>query len=151
MQESALSGIVTIRAIPVNVMARNRTQRPPSREDQLQRLRSYGVEVRQEGDKWLTQRGPCVATLEIGPDGLRVCSEPGYRLGNELAVFFDGGYQKFLKTPTRKVPATAEHLKAIHSFQEALCEALGEECLYNISLGTVSSTYQYDRVKGRPN
>src|SRR5438128_384311 len=110
-------------------MARNRTQRAPSRDQQLQRLRSYGVEVHPDGDRWTAQRGPCVATLEPGPDGLRVHGEPAYRLGNELAELLDSGYQKFLKTPTRKVPATAEHLREMHVFQEALCEALGEECL----------------------
>ena len=92
-----------------------------------------------------------MATLEQGADSLEIVGEPGFRLGTEVAQLLDGGYQKFLKTATRKVPATAEHLRAMHAFQEALTAALGAESLYNLSLGTVSATYHYDRVKGRAN
>jgi hypothetical protein len=62
----------------------------------------------------------------------------------------DGGYQKFFRTPHGvRVPATAEHLKALHDFEGDLMEALGEKSLYNTALGTVSTVYQYDRVKDR--
>src|SRR5258708_29646894 len=132
-------------------MSRNRTQRAPSREEQLQRLQSYGVEVRQEGSRWQVQRGSCVATLEQGPDSLEIIGEPGFRLGGEVAQLLDGGYQKFLQTPTRKVPATADHLREMHAFQETLTAALGAESLYNLSLGTVSASYHYYRGKGRAN
>ena len=128
-----------------------RTKSIPSPETQLQRLRSYGVEVRSESQRWQVQKGSCVAVLEPGPDGLRIVGEPGFQIGGELGRLLDGGYQKFLKTPTRKLPATAEHLQEMHVFQEALAAALGETSLYNQSLGTVSTTYHYDRVKGRAN
>jgi len=82
---------------------------------------------------------------------LRLVGPPGYRLGAEVGQLLDGGYQKFLQTPTRKVPATADHLREMHAFQEALGSALGGDSLYNLSLGTVSATYHYDRVKGRAN
>ncbi|HEU5399797.1 MAG TPA: hypothetical protein VFU86_00495, partial [Terriglobales bacterium] len=39
--------------------------------------------------------------------------------------------------------------KALHSFTEELKEALGLTSLYNESLGTVSESYHYDRVKDR--
>ena len=48
-----------------------------------------------------------------------------------------------------EVPATADHLKALHSFSEEVKEALGLPSLYNESLGTVSESYHYDRVEDR--
>ena len=47
------------------------------------------------------------------------------------------------------MPATADHLKALQQFAEELKEALGLPSLYNESLGTVSDSYQYDRIKDR--
>jgi len=47
------------------------------------------------------------------------------------------------------VPATADHLKALHQFSEELKEALDIPSLYNESLGTVSESYQYDRIEDR--
>ena len=62
----------------------------------------------------------------------------------------DGGYQKFFRTPGgKKRPALADDLKALHDFEEDLKEAFGQTSLYNESLGTVSTLYQYDRVKDR--
>jgi hypothetical protein len=43
----------------------------------------------------------------------------------------------------------ADELKALHNFEEDLREGLGEDSLYNESLGTVSTFYLYDRVKDR--
>jgi hypothetical protein len=48
-----------------------------------------------------------------------------------------------------RVPATAAHLSALHDFEGDLMEALGETSLYNTALGTISTVYQYDRVKDR--
>ena len=104
-----------------------------------------------EGSRWRVSRGSCVGALEDGPDGLRIAASSSLRIGNELGQLLDGGYQKFFQTPTRKVPATADQLRELHEFDEALSEALGDESLYNLSLGTVSTTYHYDRVKGRAN
>ena len=57
--------------------------------------------------------------------------------------------KKFLKTPQMEIPATSDHLHAIHEFSEELKEAAGATSLYNESLGTTSDRYVYDRVKGR--
>ncbi len=124
----------------------------PSVEEQLQSLRSYGVEAKSTGGgKWSVQKGDCVAEIEQTSAGLRVVGSPGFQIGAEVGQLLDGGYQKFLKTPTRKLPATADHLHRMHGFQEALAAALGEPALYNLALGTVSTAYHYDRVKGRAN
>jgi hypothetical protein len=54
-----------------------------------------------------------------------------------------------MKTTKTEVPATADHLKALQQFSEELKEALGLPSLYNESLGTVSDSYHYDRIKDR--
>ena len=74
---------------------------------------------------------------------------PGWLLRGTLARLVDHGNQKLFETPTTRVAATADALKAIHRFSEELREAIGEPSLYNQSLGTVSNSYMYDRVKGR--
>jgi len=84
------------------------------------------------------------------PDALaRLLARPGWLLGGEIARLTDRGYQKFLKTSKLEIPATAEILRAIHSFSEELKEAIGSLSLYNESLGTTSDRYVYDRVAGR--
>ena len=70
-------------------------------------------------------------------------------MAGEISRILDRGYQKFLKTPKLEVPATADHLKALHHFTEELKEAAGATVLYNEAMGTTSDVYRYDRVKGR--
>ena len=92
----------------------------------------------------------CAAEIAASPDGsVQVISRPGWVLGGEIARLLDRGYQKFLKTSKLEIPATADHLRAIHEFSEELKEAIGSASLYNESLGTTSDVYEYDRVKGR--
>ena len=74
---------------------------------------------------------------------------PGILVKNEIARLLDRGYQKFIKTHKLEIPATADHLRAIHLFSEELKEATGATSLYNESLGTTSDTYIYDRLVGR--
>lgn len=90
------------------------------------------------------------AAVEQAPDGsAKIFAYPGYLVGGEISKLIDKGYQKFLKTSKLEMPATADHLKAIHDFSEELKEGIGATSLYNESLGTVSESYQYDRVKDR--
>jgi hypothetical protein len=90
------------------------------------------------------------AEISAAPDGgTLVLARPGWLLGGQIARLVDRGYQKFLKTPKLEIPATADHLKAIHEFSEELKEAAGATSLYNEALGTTSDRYMYDRVKGR--
>jgi hypothetical protein len=88
--------------------------------------------------------------LTATAEGYRINERAGILIGAEIAVLVDGGFQKFFRTPhgIRK-PATADHLNALHDFEEDLMEAFGEKVLYNTALGTVSTYYQYDRVKDR--
>lgn len=80
---------------------------------------------------------------------MKIFAYPGYLIGSEISKLINRGYQQFLKTTKTEVPATAEHLKALHQFAEELKEALGLPSLYNESLGTTSESYQYDRIKDR--
>ncbi len=90
------------------------------------------------------------AAIERTPDGgVKIFAYPGYLVGGEIAKLVDRGYQKFLKTTKTEIAATADHLKALHSFTEELKDALGLNSLYNESLGTVSESYHYDRIKDR--
>ena len=92
----------------------------------------------------------CAAEIAAAPDGsVQLLARPGWLLNGEISRLLDRGYQKFLKTNKLEIPATAEHLRAIHDFGQELKEAVGGINLYNESLGTTSDVYQYDRVKGR--
>ena len=91
---------------------------------------------------------------EIAPSSekdapVRLLTKGGWVLNGEIARLLDRGYQKFLKPSKLEVPATADHLHAVHSFNEQLKEAVGSQVLYNEALGTTSDKYVYDRVKGR--
>jgi len=92
----------------------------------------------------------CGAEIAAAPDGTtEVLARPGWLLQGVISRLVDRGYQKFLKTPKMEIPATADHLHAIHEFSEELKEMAGATSLYNESLGTTSDRYVYDRVKGR--
>jgi len=90
------------------------------------------------------------AAIERAPgDGVKIFAYPGYLIGSEISKLVNRGYQQFLKTSKNEVPASAEQLKALQNFSEELKMALGLPSLYNESLGTVSESYQYDRIENR--
>jgi len=92
----------------------------------------------------------CAAEIADAGDGtVLMLARPGYVLGGEISRLLDRGYQKFFKTSRIEIPATADHLRAIHEFSQELNEATGATSLYNESLGTTSDRYMYDRVQGR--
>ncbi len=92
----------------------------------------------------------CAAEIAAAKDGsVEILARAGWLLNGEIARLVDRGYQKFLKTEHLEIPATADHLRAIHSFTEQLKEASGASSFYNESLGTTSDRYVYDRVMGR--
>lgn len=115
----------------------------------------FDVAPAQEGAKrtpgaFQVRKYDCAAEIADAGDGtVQVLARPGYLVGGEISRLLDRGYQKFLKTSRLEIPATADHLRAIHEFSEELNEAIGATSLYNESLGTTSDRYVYDRVKGR--
>jgi hypothetical protein len=80
---------------------------------------------------------------------VKIFAYPGYLIGSEISKLVNRGYQQFLKNSKTEIPATADHLKALQSFAEELKVGLGLPSLYNESLGTVSESYQYDRIEDR--
>lgn len=115
----------------------------------------FDVAPAQEGAKrtpnaFQVRKYGCAAEIAPGPnDAVQVLARPGWVLNGEISRILDRGYQKFLKTSKLEIPATADHLRALHMFSEELKEATGSMNLYNEALGTTSDVYQYDRVKGR--
>ncbi len=85
----------------------------------------------------------------VGDEGK---SQPGIQkagvlVGSEVATLLSRGYQMFLETPSgKRIPATADQLKALHEFEDDVKEALDLVNLYNTSLGTTTPKHMYDRV-----
>jgi hypothetical protein len=127
--------------------------KPRTYEEAVQWLRDHGFDILDAPgtqNRVFLKKYNCSAAIEkTGEDGVRLFAKPGYLVGGEIARLIDKGYQKFLKTTKTEIPATADHLTALHQFSEELREALGETSLYNEALGTVSDSYVYDRVQGR--
>ncbi|HVZ17616.1 MAG TPA: hypothetical protein VG897_10895 [Terriglobales bacterium] len=122
-------------------------------EDALDWLRQHGFDLLEapgtQGRVFL-KKNNVSAAIERGSDGTaKIFAYPGYLIGGEISKLVNMGYQQHLKTTKTEIAATADHLKALHSFSEELKEALGLPSLYNESLGTVSESYHYDRVNGR--
>jgi len=115
----------------------------------------FDVAPAQEGAKrvpnaFQVRKYGCAAEIAAAPDGtVLLLVRPGWVLGGEISRLLDRGYQKFFKSSKLEIPATADHLRALHNFSEELNEAAGATTLYNEALGTTSDIYNYDRVKGR--
>jgi hypothetical protein len=101
------------------------------------------------GRVFLRKYNVSCAIQKTPEDGVKIFAYPGNLIGSEISKLVNRGYQQFLKTSKNELPATADHLKALHSFAEELKVALGLPSLYNESLGTVSEAYQYDRIEDR--
>jgi len=123
----------------------------PGFQERVGTLQAAGFAVTQmPGGAVRVTRGVCAVDLKESNGALQVEDRAGIAMGSEIAVLVDGGFQKFFRTPGgKKKPALAEELKALHDFEADLKERLGLKSLYNEGLGTVSTLYQYDRVKDR--
>lgn len=130
-----------------------KTIKQKSFEDAVSWLRDHGFDLLEapgtQGRIFLKKYNVSAAIERYGENGVRIFAYPGYLVGGEISKLVDRGYQKFLKTSKLEIAATADHLKAMHAFSEELKEALGMTSLYNESLGSVSESYHYDRVKDR--
>jgi hypothetical protein len=124
-----------------------------SYEGALNWLRDHGFDLIEapgtQGRVFLKKYCCSAAIQKNGDDNVKIFAYPGYLIGSEISKLINRGYQQFLKTAKTEVPATADHLKALQQFTEELKEGLGLPSLYNESLGTVSESYQYDRIEDR--
>ncbi len=125
----------------------------PTYEDAVQWFRDHGFDVLEAPgtqNRVFLKKNNVSAAIERDDDGhVRLFARPGYLVRGEIAKLVDRGYQKFLKTTKAEIPATAEHLQALHEFNEELRAATGIPVLYNEAIGSVSDAYVYDRVKDR--
>lgn len=116
-------------------------------------FRSHGFDVEESAgvaSQVKIRKHGCGAVLARTPNGgAAYVTRPGCLIGGEISTLVDRGYQKFLRTNRLEVAATADHLHALHAFDEELCEAIGTPDYYNLALGTVSDLYLYDRLQGR--
>ena len=124
-----------------------------SYEDAVGWLRDHGFDLIEapgtQGRVFLKKYNCSAAIQKTDDGGVKIFAYPGSLIGSEISKLVNRGYQQFLKTAKTEVPATADHLKALHEFAEELKVALALPSLYNESLGTVSESYQYDRIKNR--
>ncbi len=124
-----------------------------SYEEAVAWFREHGFDVLEApgtNNRVFLKKYHCSAAIErIADGGVKIFAYPGYMIGGEISKLVDLGHQKVLRTSKADYPATAEHLKALHDFAEELKEGIGAISLYNESLGTVSESYMYDRVRDR--
>jgi hypothetical protein len=122
-------------------------------EDAVSWLRDHGFDILEApgtNGRVFLKKNFVSAAIERDADGnTKIFAYPGYLVGGEISKLVNKGYQQVLKTTKTEIGATADHLKALHDFSEELKEATGAPSLYNESLGTVSDSYHYDRVKDR--
>jgi hypothetical protein len=120
-------------------------------QERIDTLQAAGFTVApRAGGTVRVSRGVCAVDLKESNGALQVEDRAGVEMAGEIAVLVDGGFQKFFRAPSgKKKPALADELQALHSFEADLKERLGLTSLYNEGLGTVSTLYQYDRVKDR--
>jgi hypothetical protein len=126
---------------------------PRTYEDAVNWLRDHGfdlIEAPGAQTRVFLKKYNCSAAIQRTDDGgAKIFAYPGYLIGSEISKLVNRGYQQFMKTTKTEVAATADHLKALHDFSEEMKESLALPSLYNESLGTVSDSYQYDRIKDR--
>jgi hypothetical protein len=121
-------------------------------DDAVSWLRDHGfdfIEPPGTSGRVFLKKYNCSAAIERVGESVKIFAYPGYLIGGEISKLVNRGYQQFLMTSKTEVPATADHLTALHRFTEELKEALQLPSLYNESLGTVSEAYRYDRVTDR--
>jgi hypothetical protein len=130
-----------------------RRERPktPSFSERVESLRraGFGTESLPDGRVKITKNG--IGAI-IGDEGKNqpAIEKAGVLVGSEIATLLNTGYQMFLETPSgKRIPATAEQLKALHEFEDDVKAALDLVNLYNTSLGTTTPKHMYDRVYKR--
>ncbi len=116
---------------------------------ELLKQAGFGAEPLPDGRVKIAKNGVGFVVGDAGKNQPEI-DKAGILVNGEIAVLLSGGYQMFLETPSgRRLPATDVELRALHSFEEDVKEALGIADLYNTALGTTSTKHQYDRVAGR--
>ncbi|MGH9608576.1 MAG: hypothetical protein ACRD34_02785 [Bryobacteraceae bacterium] len=112
----------------------------------LLREAGFASETLPDGRVKITKNGIGAVIGDEGKNQLEI-ERAGVLLRSEIAVLLNRGFQMFLEAPSgHRIAATADHLKALHQFEDDVKDALGLINLYNTSLGTTSRRHMYDRV-----
>ena len=113
-----------------------------------------GFEIYQpegEANLLVIRKHHCGLALDVSSSkGPRPAGAPGYWIKGEIWRLEDRGYQKFWWREGNRLPALAEHLKALHRFEAEVRSLLGIPSLYHEALGTRCARTVYDRLDGRP-
>ncbi|MCS7026416.1 MAG: hypothetical protein NZV14_16590 [Bryobacteraceae bacterium] len=124
--------------------------RVPTFGERMEELRKQGFAVEPDQGGMRASKNGCAAVITDQGNGAVKVAKAGLLLGKEIGALVDAGFQKYWLAPSGvRAAATAEHLKALHNFEEDLREALGLISLYNEALGTVNELHLYDRVQDR--
>jgi hypothetical protein len=87
-------------------------------EEAVDWLRGHGFDILEApGTKnrvFLKKMSVSAAIERADDGGTRLFAKPGIQIGSEISRLVDKGYQKFLKTTKTEVPATSDHLQALH-------------------------------------
>jgi hypothetical protein len=133
------------------MLFRREKPRIPSFTERIELLRQAGfsTETLPDGRVKITKDGVGAIIGDENKNQPRI-ERAGILVGSEIATLLFSGYQMFLETPSgKRLPATADQLKALHEFENDVKEALGLVNLYNTSLGTTTRNHMYDRVYKR--
>lgn len=109
----------------------------------------FATQSTPDGRVKITKNGIGAVIGDEGKNQIEI-EKAGLLAGNEIATLLSAGYQMFFETPSgKRFPAQAEQLKALHSFEDDIKDALDLTNLYNTSLGTTTPKHMYDRVNKR--
>ncbi len=91
--------------------------------EQLQRLYLAGFEL-QTFDRYPkcigVLRGPCIALLVPGVDGLQILGTPGWRMGEVMGVLTEKEGRQVFQAKLEILEATAERMAELSKFREDL-------------------------------
>src|SRR5271166_3808555 len=98
----------------------SKTIEAPTYEEALAWLRDHGFDVTEAPGAtvrvFLRKYNVSAAIQKTAEDTVKIFAYPGYLIGSEISKLINRGYQQFMKTSKTEVPATADHLTALHSF-----------------------------------
>lgn len=106
----------------------------------------FGADQVPDGRVRVSKHGVAAVIGDEGKGQLDI-EKAGVLVGSQIGTLLNRGYQMFIEFPDgKRIPATAEQLKALHQFEDDVKEALDLVNLYNTSLGTTTPKHMYDRV-----
>ncbi|MGO9210181.1 MAG: hypothetical protein ACLPXM_02525 [Terriglobales bacterium] len=90
---------------------------------QLARLYQAGFDI-QHFDRFPRAigvlRDNCIALLETTPEGLKLITTPGWRMGESIGVLVESGGRQVFQHKSETVEATPERLETLRRFREEL-------------------------------